>query len=363
MSSYPFDTIFTLEARSNLFLEVTARHFNLCDEAVFDLIQARFFETTQILASKKVDYQKLRRALVPSIDRNERALVFDYTRFNVRLYGREVIHSLLQHLGRESTHSLLAGEWLGNGVFSDWLAISPSACGTVDRQLADVRYQPFYFVYLNNLSPAGSVALDQLFTGHPAYIGCLDLNRATPLKAYLSTFLIRDFIKHRNVIIKGHEDDRDPEEDYNLSFFDFEKFGMTLRSLPSTLYEVFLSYKIERPPLPEELDRKFSLSAMSTTPVLLDDFQVVLEDAKFEYLRENKAGSLKRAGFEELTAEGVAAKSRSKVNANYIYSLARATRGQTLKFNVILEADTGARTECALEYRPVDKTLRVITFY
>jgi hypothetical protein len=87
----------------------------------------------------------------------------------------------------------------------------------------------------------------------------------------------------------------------------------------------------------------------------------MLEDAKFRY--ENKAGSLKRAGFEGLTADAVAAQIRSKVNANYIYNHGRAANGQTLKFNVILEADTGARTECALEYRPADKTLRVITFY
>jgi hypothetical protein len=43
--------------------------------------------------------------------------------------------------------------------------------------------------------------------------------------------------------------------------------------------------------------------------------------------------------------------------------VACAIGGETLKFNVIVEGDSGARTECALEYRPADKTLRVITFY
>jgi hypothetical protein len=43
---------------------------------VFNLIQARFIDTTKIFSSKKIDYRNLRRALVPSIDRNERAPVF-----------------------------------------------------------------------------------------------------------------------------------------------------------------------------------------------------------------------------------------------------------------------------------------------
>jgi hypothetical protein len=73
--------------------------------------------------------------------------------------------------------------------------------------------------------------------------------------------------------------------------------------------------------------------------------------------------ALSRAGFEGLTREVIGAQIRSKVDASYIYSLARAIGGETLKFNVIVEGDRGARTECALEYLPGDKTLRLITFY
>jgi hypothetical protein len=363
MTGYQFETIFTLEARGHLFLEAITQHFNLCDESVFSLIRTRFLETTDILASKRVDYRKLRTALVPGTKRQERALVFDYTCFSARLYGREVMHALLPHLSKDATQSILAGDWIGPGDFGDWIAVSPSARGSVNLERVALPYPTFYFVYLNNLSDAGALALDQFFGRHPAYLGSLDLPRATPIKAYLATCLAHEFVKHRNVIIRAHEDDRDPSEDYNLSFYDFQRFGLTLRSLPTTLYGIFLSYKIERPALPEELDRKFSLHAMTPNPRPLDDFQVILEEPKLQYLRGKKDGSLKRAGFEGLSAEAIAAQIRAKVDASYIYNLARAVDGDTLKFNVIIETDKGVRAECALEYSPIDKMLRVITFY
>jgi hypothetical protein len=91
-----------------------------------------------MLTSKRIKYTDLRRALVPSIDRHERALVFDYTRFDTLMYGRDVIHKLLPHLRPESTHSVLCGDWLRDGVFSKWLGISPGAIGTVNPERLDV---------------------------------------------------------------------------------------------------------------------------------------------------------------------------------------------------------------------------------
>jgi hypothetical protein len=96
---------------------------------------------------------------------------------------------------------------------------------------------------------------------------------------------------------------------------------------------------------------------------MFDDFEVQLDDAKWKYLQGQKGGSVKRAGLAELDAAGVASRMREKVDGSYIYRLSRATDGDTLKFNVMIEAVPGARTECALEYRPAQRLLRVITLY
>jgi hypothetical protein len=365
MPEHRFETIFTLEARSNLFLQGTQQHFQLSDRQVFQMIQELFQRTTQILASKNIDYARLRRALVPNTQRKERALVFNYTMIEVMAYGREVVHHVLAHLRRESTHSVLCGDWLRGEeyIFAEWLDGSPGALGSVDRDLAQARHSPYYFVYLNNLSDADTTRIDQAFRGHRGYVGSLDLTLDSPIKTYISSCLVRAFIKHGTLIISGHEDDRDPAEDYNLSLFDFNQFGLTVRSLPLTYYGVFLSYKIERQNMPQDGDRRFSLNAMTPSPKLIDDFEVVLEEPKLRYLREQKAGSLKRAGFAELDATDIAQRIREKVDASYIYYLSRATNAPTLKFNVLVETPSRSRIECALEYQPDDGLLRVLTLF
>jgi hypothetical protein len=215
--AYDFRTIHTLEARSNVLLEVTQRRFKLTDPQVFQMIQGLLQPTVDILARKGILYENLRNVLVPSRHQHDRALVFNYTKFDTGMYGQDVVHRLMPLLRRDSSHSLLFGDWL-NGershmAFGNWLEGSPDAIGTVNVDLSHERYSPYYFAYLNNLTDADVVRLEQGFMGHPAYIGSLDLDFDSPVKTYLSTCLVRDFIKHQKFIIKGHEDDRDPAED------------------------------------------------------------------------------------------------------------------------------------------------------
>jgi hypothetical protein len=367
MIPYQFQTIHTLEARSNMLLEGTQRHFKLTDPQVFQMIQGLLQPTVEILASKGISYERLRSVLVPSRDRHDGALVFNYNRFDTGDYGSDVVDRLMPLLRRDSSHSLLFGDWL-NGertdmAFGKWLEWSPEALGTVNLGLAHERYSPYYFAYLNNLTTADAARIDQGFKAHPAYLGLLDLDFESPVKTYLSTCLIRDFIKYRRVIIKGHEDDRDPTEDYNLSRFDFDQFGLTVRSLPLMYYGVLLSYKIEREHIPQDADRRFSLNALTPAPKMIDDFDVQLDEAKWKYLQEKKGGSLKRAGMAGMDAAGIAARIREKVDDSYIYRLARATNGDTLKFDVMIEPTPRVRIECALEYLPAQRVLRVITLY
>jgi len=71
---------------------------------------------------------------------------------------------------------------------------------------------------------------------------------------------------------------------------------------------------------------------------MIDDFEVQLDEVKWMYLQEQKGGSLRRAGMAGLNAAGIASRIREKVDDSYIYCLSRATEGDTLKFNVMIEA-------------------------
>jgi hypothetical protein len=134
--------------------------------------------------------------------------------------------------------------------------------------------------------------------------------------------------------------------------------------VPGWLYGWFLSYKIERPVLDkDDSDTRFSLNAMAAIPRPIAEFRVELDEEKLVYLQREKTGSLRRAGLGALTAAEIAAQIRQKLAMNYIYSLARAVQGGTMKFNIVLENSRVARTTCALEYQPQQGCLRVITLF
>jgi hypothetical protein len=59
-----------------------------------------------------IAYEDLRRVLVPSRNRHDRALVFNYTKFNTSMYGQDVVHRLLPLLRPNSSHSFLFGDWI-----------------------------------------------------------------------------------------------------------------------------------------------------------------------------------------------------------------------------------------------------------
>src|SRR5437764_1107441 len=72
------------------------------------------------------------------------------------------------------------------------------------------------------------------------------MNFDSYLKTHLSTVLVRLAIKHKGVVLMGHEDDRDDTEDVNMSGYAWEENGYVCRSIQGLLFGIFLSYKIER---------------------------------------------------------------------------------------------------------------------
>ena len=72
---------------------------------------------------------------------------------------------------------------------------------------------------------------------------------------------------------------------------------MSCRSVASSYYGVFLSYKIECPVLPRnEADTLFSTNVISDTPADPASYTLEIDKAKFDYLKDAKTGSLRRLG-------------------------------------------------------------------
>lgn len=167
----------------------------------------------------------------------------------------------------------------------------------------------------------------------------------------------------------GHEDDRPNDENVNMTGFPFEEFGYQVFSLQSSHFDVFLGYKIERVVHSGfKVDTEMALNAVSDHVLPLEDCTVLLEDAKHAYLVSEKAGKLHKAGIADLEREDFAALIKSKIAASYIYNLVYLKEYEVIKFNLMLEIarhDGGYPTKltAALEYKPREKVLRVITLH
>jgi hypothetical protein len=311
----------------------------------------------------------LKSALVPDRKRREIALVFDSSVINKTSYGHEVFRELIPIFERLSNNSILVGDYL-NTPGREEILYSAFRDGVVLARNVTYRHPTqFFIVYINNLSESMFRRFDETLQIYPAYVGFADMTISSPLKIFLSTMLVNLCIKHGRIVIQGHESDRAPGDDVNMSGYPFEEAGYTCRSISSDLMGVLLSYKIERPIYPGfEVDTEFSLNAVSNAPFPLTDFRIEVTNAKIAYIKSRKAGSVERAGLEAISTNELAALIAEKLSSSYIYNLSFNSTYDVVKFNIIIELPSrihkkATRLLAALEYRPDVKTLRLITLY
>jgi len=360
--------IHTLDARDHVMLEVLRDYLDLNPRQMQQTIQTLRCEIEAELSKKGISYSKLRSALVPDRKRREIALVFDSTLTNSGSYGYEIFEQVIPLLDKKSNHSILVGDYLDRPGYSAHIR-------SAFDESVELRYQvnfrhptQFYIVYLNNLTETMMRSIVDGLTGYDPFVGFADTTFNSRFKVYLSTMLVRLGVKHGTIIIQGHEPDRDSDEDLNMCGYPFEKSGYTCRSINDDLMGVFLSYKIERPVSKGfESDTELSLNAISTSPSSLADFEIEVADAKLKYVKENKVGSVERAGLENISAKELADLIRTKIAASYIYNLEFLDAHNVAKFNIILELETehGERTRllASLSYEPERKSLRLLTLF
>lgn len=362
-------TIFTLDARDNFFLEVAQNYFALSPTRMFHEINSLFTQLVELLATKKVNYQALKNALVPCPDRNEGVLVFDSSSIESSWYGYEVFNRLIPAFDRRGTHSILSGDYIGDNKQQEKLYEEFCKSVELQRSCKYVYSNQFFMVYINNLSNQMVQDIRNHLSDYEPYVGYINLNFSSYIKTYLSNILCKSFVKYQNIILMGHEDDRDNSEDINILGYPFEENGYICRSLQSTLFDLFLSYKIERSVFPGfESDTLFSINAVSASVIPIRDCEIQIEDKKFQYLVDNKTGKLKKAGLLSVRREDLEELIRERIESNYIYNLSYLQEHDTVKFNTVIEVfapDTQkiVKLTVALDYKPVEQRLRVITMF
>lgn len=363
--THEFDYIHTLEARSDSTLEILESFLELDTEQMHRTIWDSLSALRAGLEAKGIDYKDLKNALVPSTRKKiEAAFIFDWTKFDSGFYGKEVMDMLLPKLDRSGTRSILYGDWLG--PTDSFARVYEECYGKSDLE---IRFPNAWsngtiaLYYVNNLTPSSIEALKQSFLVHPAYMGALDLTYTTLMKSMISTMLIRAFVQHKGVIIDTHDDGLGPLHNEGNLPWDFKKFGFTVKSVESSLYRMFLSYKIERPVLEHERDVSMSLNALTSSPIHIKDCALDIDESRLNYLRDQHLASLRHAGLVGITAIEFVNKINDKLRAGYIYSMGRSKVDNTLKFNVVIEEVGQSRVLCGLKYFPSENRVTILTIF
>lgn len=366
--AFSMPAIHSLNARGNILLPVMRDHFALSDARTFVEIQRFHRDCLGILQAKGIDYASLRSALTPQPKKHEAAFLFDEERCeNSGIAGVECAEALFNALDPLTTHSILGGELIDSHDDIARRLLSPAVVLAKDLNF---RHPCFCFVlYVNNLSERAVAAVDAKLRHHKAYLGYLPCTYASLAKTFASMNLMNLVIKQGSTVIMGHEDDRPNTQDHNLHMHDYVAQGFHLKSIQSMYFNTFLAYKPEHMLLDEsDDDLEISVRAMSPVVAPLTEFAVVIDDAKFQkYLHTVKLGKLQKAGLAELTKAGLEAAIRGKLRMNYLYNLewVNASTHQLSKFNILLEFPRAfghpERVVVALEYRPSDLVLRLLT--
>ena len=362
--------IHTLNARGNIFLEVVRDQFRLPPERMVREIQGLRQMVEDALALKGLTYEDLKTALIPDRKRREIALVFDTVAIKSNSYGHRVFERLIPLFDKASNHSVLVTDYSDRGAGQETMYAALSAAVELRRDVNWEHSSQFFIVYINNLTPAMVQRFDEALSDWVGYVGYADTTFASPFKLLIAMMAVNLFVKVGGIILQGHEDDVPNDEDCNMCGYPFEKFGYTCRSIQSMLEGTMLSYKIEMPVIPGfEVDTEMSLNAVSPNPMPLDDFAVEVEEAKIGYLKSEKAGSMEKAGLQQMSSDQLAALIKERISASYIYSMAYDPIHNVTKFNVIIEVPppssgrSPTRLLAALEYQSERKTLRLITLY
>ncbi|MBN1987882.1 MAG: hypothetical protein JW783_00610 [Bacteroidales bacterium] len=363
------DTIFTLNARDNIYLELSYKDSS--PEEIYKEVNSVFDIFIESLESINIDYRKLKNGLIPSKQRNEIALIFDIPQSGLSVYDYNILSKIFPLLEKQSTHSILIGDYTGGHSLKHMLH---SLFFEHIIQINPTIYQyhnQYFLVYINNLSKSMVQNLVDRLKKYKYFTGYFDLTYSSRIKTYLSTILIPKFIKHKTTLILP-----DPYETLIIDEIeadeltcDYEELGFKCKFVHSAYYNIFLSYKIERKVLKNlEKDRTFSLNTLTSSVIDISECDIEIEPSKLDYLHEKKTNNIERAGFLNSTTNELAEIIKEKLEQNYIYNLSFLENFNTMKFNIIIEVPRFGphklmKLLLALEYKPEQRTLRLITMY
>ena len=300
--------IYTFNNVGYVLYSLTKDCFDLTDKKVYNMIQQEFEKMKSRLKQKGIDYNDLKKALIPNTvgSRHELCLLFDRTLIEDAYYGRVIFEKLLPLLHKESEYSILVGDYID--VFDkqrgsqDILHKAMSDVITVCNESNFKHTCQYYLVYFSNIGSIEAAKIIDTFSSSREFYGYAYLDYNSAFKSYLSRILVSECVKYKKTIISSHPSDYLDSENIQMRPYPYIENGFTFVSINDESYEPFLHYKIESI-VPDKDDIGFCFNALFPKFDLIEKLKVVVSDDKYyKYLITEKNGKgkiLSMLGFDE----------------------------------------------------------------
>ena len=365
--------IYTFNARGFVLYPVLKSYFELSDKDVYNTIRNGFDILQKQLDLKKISYDALKGALIPNQDKDkfETCFVFDSTQIDSFDYGYQVFEKFIPLLDKESTYSILAGDYIDIFKKQDnsQIMLNQALNDVLERYHGSVYHysNQYYLIYINRLTRNQRQKIIEGLNTYPWFTGFADLTHSSLFKTLISNTLTHVCIKNKKRIIVPHPIDYPDEDNINMRGFPFEENGFILSSINDENYGAFLSYKIESE-VPDKDDVSFSFNALFPK---FDSFEKIIlnisNDRWDKYLTDKDKGKghiIEVLGYNAKDKERFVKEIFKQVSANYIYNLEENQYGDFL-FNVCIELPTVngtyRKTTIALKYYPNSGEMDVVT--
>lgn len=366
--------IYTFNAKGCILYPVMKSYFELSDDDVYKTIQDGFKLLLDQLAIKKISYDSLKRALVPNQDKDrfETCFVIDSAQIDRCDYGYYVFEKLIPLLDKESTYSILCGDYIdlsSKYQSNSQLQLRYEMNKVLSRcHESEYRHSSQYFlVYINRLSGSQRLKIVEKLYLYQWFTGFADVTHQSVFKSYISNILTNVCIKNKSTVIMSHPADYSDKDNINMRGFPFEENGFKVVSINEDSYGTFLSYKIESV-IPDKEDLGFSFNALFPKFDSFEQIKLQISDDKWNnYLLDKEKGKgriMEALGYGSVDKECFRKEIFKHICANYIYDLKKNEQG-VLMFNVCVELPTIndhiRKTKIVLKYHPDTGIIEIVT--
>lgn len=366
-------TIYTFNNNGYVGNSVIKSVFDLSEEDIYRAVWTEVEELHRRLLLKNINYKDLKGALIPNQDKDkcEICFVIDTEKVPSSFYGLYVFERLIPLLDKESTYSILHGNYL---LFDDnertemvlKYALLENLCKFNDSKF--YYCEQYYLIYINRLSKKQRDSIVNGLKDYEWFTGYIDTTYSSYFKTFISNTLPQLVIKCKGIVIGPHPEDCKDEENVNMIGYPFTDSGFEYVSINCMSYAPFLSYKIEDN-LANEEDVGFSFNALFPKFDSYEKISLQIADPKWEkYLVDKENGKgviLEKIGYDNDDKERFISVVYRKICSNYLYNIRIDEQHDALLFNVCVEMKTIngniRKTTIGLKYLPESGEMHVVT--